>query len=351
MFRIFAASALVFASAANCAAWSPISAPTLGCTTSDPEVAAAYRLSESGRFEEARVRLASILNTSERLRALNPASRACLMFFAATLEVKQGQSSAAIVWLRQALDQQPIPAPLFAVLTANLASAYLENGLLDEAEATGFRAAQLTAAAFGDADPNTLNAHLTLAGVHFARGDYARAEPVCRRLLHILERLGGPADYEVAVARVSLAAIYVASGRNAQAVGLLQRAIEDLGNSASRRADDIPLAQAELALAFAGAHRPQEAEELIETALATAKQSIGPDHPSFVLVLEPPQPPDSFLGTEISRDRCSLGRSSRPTPARRRLSRKRWPPFDGSRALCAPTRTRPAPGNCVSASR
>ena len=256
------------------------------CKTHDPEVAAAYALAQSGRFAEARVRFESALVAAEDKAILDPPQRACLMRMIGYAETRSVRGERAIPWLRGALEQRPLPGPLVALLTADLAYAYSEIGWLDRGEPVALDAVRLTEQAFGVDDPDSLSAQSTLAGIYFARGEVARAEPVYRRILDRLERIQGPDTYEVALAASNLGVVYLAVGRNSESRKLLTKALTGLSKSPMRRDDELPTVQAELALAGARDGESHEAKKLLEGAMAAVEKTIGPDHPSFAVILE-----------------------------------------------------------------
>src|SRR5689334_1219548 len=167
--------------------WAADDGKRFRCKTGNPEVAAAYVLAETGRYAEARVRCESALTVGDRNASLDAPARACLMRIIGYAETRSVRSERAIPWFRRALEQRPLPESLVALLTADLAYAYSEIGLLDQAEPVAQAAVRLTEQAFGVDDPDCLSAQSTLAGIYFARGDVARAEPVYRRVLDRLE--------------------------------------------------------------------------------------------------------------------------------------------------------------------
>jgi tetratricopeptide (TPR) repeat protein len=258
----------------------------LRCKTSDPEVAAAYALAQSGRFAEARSRFESALVAAEGQAILDAAQRACLMRMIGYAETRSVRGERAIPWFRRALEQRPLPVSLVALLTADLAYAYSEIGLLDQAAPIAQDAVRLTERAFGMDDPDSLSAQSTLAGIYFARGEVARAEPVYRRILDGLKRAQGPNTYEVALAASNLAVVYLAAGRNSEARILLRNALVGLSKSAMRRDDELPMVQGELAVADARDGEAREARKLIEEVMVAVEKTIGPEHPSFAVIVE-----------------------------------------------------------------
>jgi tetratricopeptide (TPR) repeat protein len=256
------------------------------CRTSDPDVAAAYALAQSGRYAQARVRFESALVAAEGKAILDAPERACLMRMIGYAETRSVRGERAIPWFRRALEQRPVPASLVALLTSDLAYAYSEIGLLDQAEPVAQDAVRLTEQAFGVDDPDSLSAQSTLAAIYFARGDIARAEPVYRRVLDRLERTQGPGSYEVALAASNLGVVYLAAGRNSEARNLLRNALAGLSKSPMKRDDEAPMVEAELALADAREGEAREARRLIEEVMAAVEKTIGPDHPSFAIIVE-----------------------------------------------------------------
>jgi tetratricopeptide (TPR) repeat protein len=256
------------------------------CKTHDPEVAAGYALAQSGRFAEARVHFESALVSAEGKGILDAPQRACLMRMIGYAETRSVRGERAIPWFRRALEQRPLPVPLVALLTADLAYAYSEIGWLDQGEPVARDAVHLTEQAFGADHPDSLSAQSTLAGIYFARGDVARAEPVYRRILDRLQRTQGPDAYEVALAASNLGVVYLAAGRNSEARNLLRDALAGLSRTPMKRDDEAPMVEAELALAEARYGEAREAEKLIQEVMATLEKSIGPEHPSFPVIVE-----------------------------------------------------------------
>ena len=263
-----------------------ISGKAFHCKTRDPEVAAAYALAQSGRFVDARVHFESALVAAERKENLDAPQRACLMRMIGYAETRSVHGERAIPWLRRALEQRPLPGPLVALLTADLAYAYSEIGWLDQAEPVAQDAVRLTEQAFGADDPDSLSAQSTLAGIYFAHGEAARAEPVYRRILDRLERIQGPDTYEVALAASNLGVVYLAAGRNSEARNLLRTALSGLSKTPMKRDDEVPMVQAELALADARDGDAREARKLIEEVMTALEKTIGPQHPSFPVIAE-----------------------------------------------------------------
>src|SRR5262245_9202107 len=88
-----------------------------------------------------------------------------------------------------------------------------------------FEQALKEAGAFGESDPRLATTLVNLAGVYYAQGRYADAEPLFRRALAIYEKTLGPAHPFTATALANLGAVYQAQKRYREAEPLLQRAL------------------------------------------------------------------------------------------------------------------------------
>ena len=97
---------------------------------------------------------------------------------------------------------------------------------------------------FGEQDPRLATNLNNLAGLYYAQGNYAQAEPLYQRALAIWEKALGPEHPDVATSLSNLAALYDAQGKFT------------------------------------------EAEPLYQRALAIREKALGPEHPQVAMVLE-----------------------------------------------------------------
>jgi tetratricopeptide (TPR) repeat protein len=244
------------------------------CPVTGVESAEGQNLVQTGRLAEGRAKLASALEALARADA--PDTRhACLMNAIGSVELQQRRTDLAIEWFQRALAVNPLPDAFRARLKSNLAGAYGYLKQLDRAEGLARQAIELYDRALGRDHPETWLPQLTLASVHAARGEYARAEPVFRRVLYLAETSGGAASYDVAQAAGNLAFVYMVQAKYSLARELFEKSLAVLENNPMRLNGEIPLTQANLAFSCAAGGRRQEAQLWLERALAQAQRELS----------------------------------------------------------------------------
>ena len=188
-------------------------------------------------------------------------------------------------------------------------------------------ARQATACATRSSDPRLMGVTLNILGVVLsAEGENARAEPVLRRSVALLEQAEGPDSFEVAKAENNLAMLYLNDREYAKAGIEMARALpayESLGTdnpelalilgnvfavlASQHRAEEgepylrralaigekafpnsLKMANLQVCLAALENSREnyKDAARLLESAVATQERLLGPDHPTLAHTLQ-----------------------------------------------------------------
>lgn len=261
--------------------------PNICLLTAGTQIAAeGYREVNAGRFAKGQSMFQTALAYVEQDDRENVSLRACLMGMIGFTEFQQRQPRVAMEWILKALALHPLPASLTAVLNSNLAAAYLETGDLDNAGETARKALRFATDAFGPDHPETLSPQVTVGTVLVLRGDYDRAEPVLRRVLHHTRKVWGADSYEASMVTGNLAWNYVHQRRYSQAQVHFEKCLSILQNHPKRARDEVPFMQAGLATSYAAGNRPGEARMLLTRALDTAEREMQTDYPSFPELIE-----------------------------------------------------------------
>jgi tetratricopeptide (TPR) repeat protein len=256
------------------------------CALTGIQMAEGNTLAQAGRFTEGKAKLLSALEALELRGTPDPVNRACLMNMIGFLDQQERRSDLALQWFQRALEAKPPFDNLVLVLTVNLANAFADLHRLDEAEKAARRALELSVRVFGPDHEETLLPIAMLAFIKVARGDFASAEPVLRRVLAFAERNWRESSYLRAQAAANLGVIYFIDRRYAMARDLLQKSLVGLEQNPIRAKDEIPLTQALLAVSYAAEGQRQEANIWLGRALARAQQELSQDDPALALVLE-----------------------------------------------------------------
>jgi tetratricopeptide (TPR) repeat protein len=228
-----------------------------------------------------------------------------------------------LLWLDLARAGAPeLPPSATAAQLSNRSAALHAAGRDREAYPIGERALEL-AESSGDARLTAI-CLMRVGLVLEAEGEFARAEPLFRRSLALLERTAGPDDLDTAVAANDLATLYCYTGRFAAAEQLERRALAVYEGSG--RVSLLPGALGNLFLILSGQGKAAEGETylrralllvedtgprspakahllvceaslecsrrhfkraaaLLESALALQEQTLGPDHPAVARTL------------------------------------------------------------------
>ncbi|MFI5347661.1 MAG: tetratricopeptide repeat protein [Elusimicrobiota bacterium] len=153
---------------------------------------------------------------------------------------------------------------------AEIGDRALRHGRLPESE-VALIAALARAEAFGDDDPRLASALNALGDLRAAQGAPARAEPLYRRALTILEKTAGPDDPETTAALAYLAEACAAQGKSAEAEKLLRRALASAKKDPARRVAEISAREADLAALERGLGRDDLAVASYRRALAATE--------------------------------------------------------------------------------
>ena len=152
----------------------------------------------------------------------------------------------------------------------------LRHGRLPEAEAA-LSAALARAEKFGPEDPRLAFALDALGDLRSAQGDPARAEPLFRTALGILEKAAGPDAPETTSALAYLAEACAAQGRPAEAAKLLRRAIAS-AETDPRRYAEAAARLSDLASLERAMGRSEQAEAAYRRALEVTEAALGPEN-------------------------------------------------------------------------
>ncbi|HSF23784.1 MAG TPA: CHAT domain-containing protein, partial [Blastocatellia bacterium] len=117
-----------------------------------------------------------------------------------------------------------------------------------------------------------------LAGIYYARGDYAKAEPLYQRALAIYEKALGPNHMLVATALNNLATVYKDKGDYAKAEPLFQRVLVINEKALGPDHAGVGTSLNNLALLYYVKGDYAKAEPLYQRALAIREKELGPDH-------------------------------------------------------------------------
>ncbi len=124
-----------------------------------------------------------------------------------------------------------------------------------------------------------------MASIYKSLGDYAKAEPLCKRSLAIRENAHGPDHPDVAVSLNNMALLYFEQGDFARAEPFCRKALEINEKSPG---PDLLMVEVNLSLLASIYQRsgdPDKAEPLYKRALEIKKKALGPDHPGVATIL------------------------------------------------------------------
>ena len=123
------------------------------------------------------------------------------------------------------------------------------------------------------------------AGLLRQLGQFAAAEPLCRRALAIDERTHGPDHPDVARDLTNLAALLRVTNRLGEAEPLYRRALAIEEKAHGPDHPHVAAALNNLAALLRDTNRLGEAEPLYRRALAIGEKALGPDHPHVATAL------------------------------------------------------------------
>jgi CHAT domain-containing protein/tetratricopeptide (TPR) repeat protein len=175
--------------------------------------------------------------------------------------------------------------PNFATSLHNLAVACYQRGDYARAEALCRRALEIRKQALGTAHPDYAASLHTLAAVYASRGDSQRAEPLYREAMEIRNTALGEEHLDYAGSLHGLAVLYADRGEFPRAEPLYRQALritkELLGEDHPRYADTLNA----LADLYYAQGRLAQAEPLLRQAAETKRQALGADHPEYAVTL------------------------------------------------------------------
>lgn len=160
----------------------------------------------------------------------------------------------------------------------NTGRAALQQRNFSEAERQ-FEAALEAAERFPPGDPRLGKSYNNLAAAYYAQENYARAEPLMRRALSLLQESLGPEDAEVAQTMKNLAALYFLQGNADQAETLLKQSLAILEKAHGPNHAYVATVLSNLAGLYQAEDRYQDAEPLLTRSLAIWENLLGSDHP------------------------------------------------------------------------
>lgn len=194
-------------------------------------------------------------------------------------------------WLR---NPAPLGLPLLA-LYCLLAAAPLQaqgsswESLIKGAEAALERkdfasaeeqleAALVAAERFPPGDPRLGKTLNNLAAIHYAQGDYGRAEPLLRRGIEAMEQALGPDDPDLAQGLKNLAALYYLQGDYDAAEPLLTRSLAIWERAVGSEHPYVATLLSNLAGLYQAQGRYSRAEPLLVRSLKIWETLLGPNH-------------------------------------------------------------------------
>jgi tetratricopeptide (TPR) repeat protein len=133
--------------------------------------------------------------------------------------------------------------------------------------------------------PDVAKSLNSLAFLHRTQGDYAKAEPLYKRSLAILEKALGPDHPDVAMSLNNLALLYDTQGDYAKAEPLIKRSLAIWEKALGPDHPDVARGLNNLAELYKTQGDYVKAEPLYKRSLAIWEKALGPDHPDVALSL------------------------------------------------------------------
>lgn len=169
--------------------------------------------------------------------------------------------------------------PDVAEQLSNLAWIYVEEGAYARAQPILSRALKSLEKNLGSDQRDVAFALANLAGCYQRQGLYADAEPLLKRALAIHERVLGPEDIEYAGTLENLAELYYLQAQFRLGSPLILRAVAIWGKHISNEHPEPALAAMNrLALLLAKTGDYAEAEMILKRVIATAEDTLTPNH-------------------------------------------------------------------------
>ena len=166
------------------------------------------------------------------------------------------------------------------VFRNNLALAYLDAGLLEEATPLLERGLADSERVLGEDDPDTLTSRNNLASAYLATGRPEEAISLLERALADSERVLGEDHRITLTSRNNLANAYRDTGQLEEAIPLYERALADSQRVLGENHLDTLGTRNNLASAYRDTGRLQKAIPLYECTLVERQRVLGEDHPS-----------------------------------------------------------------------
>jgi tetratricopeptide (TPR) repeat protein/tRNA A-37 threonylcarbamoyl transferase component Bud32 len=237
----------------------------------DALVMLATQVADSGRYGDALQIAQRARFWIDRLPSGNENRHANVLGVLGRCEFKLGQTTVAEAHLRECIGrfrghlESVTDAPVAA---AQLAELCLGQGRLAEAETWSTESLRLAAANFGEHSSEAAHTLADLAGVYWARGDYARAEPMFRTAV-AESRSSNCSPVQLAICINSLGVCLRDQGQRDEAEQCLYEALELFRSARGDRHPVVANVQINLARLYLQSGRGQEALSLAQEALDT----------------------------------------------------------------------------------
>jgi tetratricopeptide (TPR) repeat protein len=167
----------------------------------------------------------------------------------------------------------------------NLAGLYVATGDYAKAEPLYRRVLETREKTTGPQNPSTARSLNDLAAVYKAMGDYAKAEPFLQRALAIREKALGPEHPDTAYSLNALADIYLQRGEYGKAEPLYERALRISEKTLGREHASTGTSLNNLAWLYYKIGSYAKAEPLYRRALAISEKMAGREHPDTAKIL------------------------------------------------------------------
>ena len=172
-----------------------------------------------------------------------------------------------------------------ASIRQTIGRAYLDLGLLPEAQRHMERALELRRRFLGEDSRETLDAMNNLAQVYDAEGKYAPAEAMFTKSLEVLRRVAGKQDPETVTVMDNLGVLYSDEGKSALAEPLLAEVLETRRHLVGESDPDTLIVMNNLAGCYMDEGKYAQAESLLVKALAIRRRVSGDEHPNTLSVM------------------------------------------------------------------
>ena len=244
----------------------------------------AIDLYQQGKYQEATILLARVLEMRKRLYTEDHPSIATSLNNLAALYNAQGKYDQAQPLYSQALAMRKRlyaqDHPSIATSLNNLASLYNAQGKYDQAQPLYREALAMRKRLYAQDHPSVATSLYNLALLYNAQGRYSEAEPLYQEALTMRKRLYAQDHLSVATSLNNLAALYNAQGRYSEAESLYSEALTMKKRLYPKDHPSVATGLGSLALLYENQGRYSEAEPLYQEVLAMRKRLYPEDHPS-----------------------------------------------------------------------